>query len=126
MFGATAASEMRSLSGSSDLPQYRAVLCQQRDLQRHLTRGMSRAAQTWIIAADSSLDTIEHRLRNIIAANVVAGDLGDRLVHRQIILARRNGEVDLLHQPIPVHFVVVEQRASRRLADSDAPELVDT
>ena len=62
---------------------------------------------------------------NLRARDVVLGDLGHGPVHRQVVLAGGDDQVDLSDQAVLVHLVVVEQRAARRLADADAFQLVD-
>ena len=94
-------------------------------MQRHLPGGVRRTAQARVEGADAGLDAVEHGLGDLGAVDVVLGDLRDGPVHRQVVLAGGDDEVDLLQQAVLVHLVVVEQRAARRLADADALQPVD-
>src|ERR1035437_612513 len=48
--------------------QDRAVRADQADVQWHLSDGMGRAAQAWIVTADAVFDTVEHRFGDVVAA----------------------------------------------------------
>jgi len=67
----------------------------------------------------------QHRLGDFLAADVVPGDLRHGLVHRQVVLAGGDDEIDLLEQAIAVHGVVMEQRPARSFADAHATQAVD-
>jgi hypothetical protein len=94
-------------------------------VQRHLADGVRRAAQARVVAADAVLDAVEHRFGNLRCRDVMPRDLRDGLVHRQVVLAGGDDEVDLLQQAVAVHGVVVEQRAARGFAHAHAAQAVD-
>ena len=94
-------------------------------MQRHLADGVGRAAQARIVTADAVLDAVEHRFGNVLAADIMPRDLRDGLVHRQVVLAGGDDEIDLLQQAVAVHGVIVEERAARGLAHAHAAQAVD-
>ena len=94
-------------------------------MQRHLADGVRRATQARVVTADAVFNAVEHRFGDVVAADVMPGDLRDGLVHRQIVLAGGDDEVDLFEQAIAVHRVIMEQRAARGFARAHAAQAVD-
>src|SRR4051812_33026549 len=76
-------------------------------------------------APNAGFHAVEQPLGDLRAADVVFGDLGDRPVHRQVVLAGGDEQVRLLDPPVLVHPVMVEEDAARRLAAADPLALVD-
>ena len=113
------------MSATAHLVEQLAVRGEQLDVQRHLAGGVRRATQARIEGADAGLDAVQNALRDLRPLDVVPGDLRDGAVHRQVVLAGGDDQVDLLNQAVVVHLVVVEQRAARRLAAADALQLID-
>src|SRR5664279_4017065 len=112
-------------SAARDFVQDRAVRRDKLNVQRHLPYRVRGATQARVVAADAVLDAVEHGLGYLIAAHVIARDLGDGLVHRQVVLAGGDDEVDLTKQAVPVNGIVVEERAPRGFTDAHAAETVD-
>ena len=76
--------------------------------------------QAGVVAADGGLDAVEHPLGQLVAADVVPGDLEHAAVHGQVVVPGGDHQVDPLDEPVVVHPVVVEERAARRFGDADA------
>ena len=119
------ADHQERVSLAPHLMQDRAVGADQPHDQRHLADGVRRAAQARVEGADAGLQRGSGPLGDLRPADVVLGDLRDGAVHRQVVLARGDDQVDLRQQAVLVDLVVVEQRAARRLADADAFQPVD-
>src|SRR5262245_24271912 len=94
--------------------------------QRHLADRVRRATQTGIEGADAGFEAIEDTLGNLWSLDRVAGDLQHSAIHRQVVLAGGDEQVHFLNETIGIHLVMVEQRAARRLAATNALQLVHT
>ena len=68
----------------------------------------------------AGLDAVEQGFGDGGALDVVAGDLGDGLVHGEVVLAGSDDEVDFPQQAVAVHSVVVEERAARKASSEGA------
>ena len=86
-------SKRRSISGG--LTQDCPVRLNELNVQGHLAAGVGRTTQARVEATDASFYAVEHRFGNVLPANVMARNLGDRLVHGQVVLAGGNDKIDL-------------------------------
>ena len=66
---------------------------------------------------------VEQRLGDGLAVEVLQGDRTHRLVHGLVVVRGRDDEVAAFHQVVVADFVLVDQRAARRLDDADAAAL---
>ena len=87
---------------------------------RHLADGVSRTREARVIAADRGFDTVKHALLQLIGMDVLLRDGFHRAVHRQVVVAGGDDEVDLLDAPAAIHPIMVEQRAARCFDDAHA------
>ena len=90
----------------------RALRVHELDVERHGPGGVGGAAQARVEGPDAGLESVEHAFGDLRAVDVVLGDLHHGPVHRQVVLAGRDDQVDALDQPVLIHLVVVEERAA--------------
>ena len=109
-----------------DLVEQLAVGSSQLHLQRHAAGLVGGAAQAGVVGADAVLDPVEQPLVELVAGEEALGQLLDGAVHRQVVLAGGDDQVDLFQDAVVVDLVVMEQGAAGRLADADAEVLVDS
>ena len=98
----------------------RAVGVENVDFERHLAERMGRAGQARIVGADRHLDVVEQPLGDLAAGEEARRDGADRLVHRLVVVGRRDDEVAIGDEVVVADPVVMEQRAARRLDHADA------
>src|ERR1022692_5286604 len=86
---------------------------------------MSRAAKARIEGADARFQAVQDRFLDLGALHIMLGDLRYGAIHGQAVLPGGDDEIDLGQQAVLVHVIVMEKRATRRLADADAFEAID-
>ena len=66
-------------------------------MERHLSEGVSGAAQAGIIRPDYGFDAIKHSLGDLRSVDEMSGYLKHALVHCQVVVACGDDEVGPLH-----------------------------
>ena len=102
-----------------------AVRRHHRHRQRHLPKGMCRAAQAGIKGADDSLHAVQCAGGELAVLDVCLRSLQNALVHGIVVVSGRDDEVGPRDQAVVVHLVVVVERAARCLDLSRAFKSVD-
>ena len=86
---------------------------------------MGGTAKAGVKNPNAMLDAVEHPFCNTRAVEVPLSDLQDGLVHGQVVVARRNQQVDFLQDAMLVYVIFVKQGASGCFDHTDALRLVD-
>lgn len=84
-------------------------------MQRHPAEGVRRAAQARVERPDARLQAVQGPLGDRDSLDEMTRDLAHGPVHREVVLARGDDQVDAREQPVPVHPIVMEQRPPGRL-----------
>ena len=97
-----------------------AARVEQFDDQRHFPKRMGGAGKTGVEGANDDLDAIEQRLGDALSIDILARDRAHRFVHRLIVVRGADDQIAHGDQIVVADFVLVDQRAARRLDDADA------
>src|SRR5581483_4993564 len=81
-------------------------------MQRHLTKCMRGATQTWIKSADHGFQAIEHTIGDVCVFDEMLCHLQHATIHRQIVMSSRDDQVGRTNQAMLINGVVMDQGAT--------------
>src|SRR5579871_907924 len=116
---------MTRMSATAHLVEQSSLRVEQLNMQRHLAGSVCGTAEAGIERPNAGFETVEDSFGNLRPLNVVAGNLKDGAIHRQVVLPGGNEQVYLLNETIGIDLIMMEQRPARSFTATDALQLVD-